>query len=77
MLNKVLTDKLIFLFKQSSTFIDYEGLEVSFEKNLAATSENISSISLDTKLKIPKDYLDFLQLFNGCLLYKYQDIGGF
>jgi hypothetical protein len=77
MLNNVLTDKLSSLFRQSIDFIDYEGLKVTFEKNSSATSQDIASMSADTKIKLPKDYLDFLQLFDGCVLFKFQDLGGF
>ena len=77
MINKVLTDKLNSLFRHSINFIDREGLEVTFEKNSPATFQEISSLSKDPEIKIPKDYLDFLQLFDGCRLFKYQDLGGF
>jgi len=77
MLNKVLTDKLNSLFRQSTDFIDYEALQVTFEKNSSATLQDIASMSADTKIKLPKYYLDFLQLFDGCVLFKYQDLGGF
>src|SRR5687767_13133950 len=77
MLNKVLTDKLNSLFRQSTDFIDYEALQVTFEKNSSATLQDIASMSADTKIKLPKYYLDFLQLLDGCLVFKYQDLGGF
>jgi hypothetical protein len=77
MLNKDLTDELNSLFRQSMDYVDYEGLKVTFERKTSATLQDIASISADTKIKLPKDYLDFLQLYDGCVLFKYQDLGGF
>jgi SMI1 / KNR4 family (SUKH-1) len=77
MLNKNLLDSLNIRFGQEGGFMDYEGLEVVFEKNSPATLQDVTSTLLENGIKIPNDYLDFLQLFNGCKLFKYQDLGGF
>jgi SMI1 / KNR4 family (SUKH-1) len=77
MINKVLTDKLNLLFGQEDDFVDYEGLSVTFQKKIGATQLEIVSLSSDKKFKIPKDYLYFLQKFDGCVLFRYQDLGGF
>jgi hypothetical protein len=77
MKNHILTDKLNLLFDQQDTYIDYEGLTVTFHKNKGATQQELDSVISTEKLKIPQDYIDFLQVFNGCTLFKYQDLGGF
>ena len=39
--------------------------------------EDITAMTLDGKSRIPKDYIDFLKVFDGCTLYRYKDLGGF
>lgn len=70
MLNKILTEKLNALFNQSADFIDYDEMKVTFEKNASATLQDIVSISKNSKITLPQDYLNFLQLYNGCVLFK-------
>jgi len=75
MIKQELVDKLNFFFGQKNVILDYEDLVVTFEKNNGATQNDLDIIS--NKLKIPNDYLDFLQIFNGLTLFKFKDLGGF
>jgi SMI1 / KNR4 family (SUKH-1) len=77
MTNQTPVINLNYLFEQNSDFIDYENLPVTFHKNPGAREEEIAAIATDRNQKIPKDYIDFLRKFNGCTLFKYQDLGGF
>jgi hypothetical protein len=77
MLNKNLADKLNFLFSQETGYIGYGGLEVTFKKNSTATLQDIASALLASGVDIPNEYIDFLNLFNGCTLFEFQDLGGF
>lgn len=70
-------DRLNSLFETEDGFFDYEGLPVLFRKNKSATQQEISHLISKDHLKVPADYLRFLQATNGCVLYQYQDLGGF
>lgn len=68
--------KLKSLF-DSKKGIDYEGLEVNFFQNIGIKAELIENYPLINNLKLPDEYLDFLQLCDGCELFKYEELGGF
>lgn len=70
-----LKQKLDLLFSSEVPFVDYEGLSVTFNKN-APAKEN-DTFLIKPKLKIPQDYIDLLRFYNGCTLFKFEDIGGF
>jgi len=72
-----LRQRLDLHFGQNEDITDYEGLVVSFHKNPAATRSDIVSTIGNNHIKLPEDYCDFLQIFDGCTLFKYQDLGGF
>lgn len=75
MTKQELLNKLNFLFEQKDDFIDYEDLVVTFEKSDGAIQNDIDQIC--NHLKIPKDYIDFLQKFDGWTMFKFNDLGGF
>jgi hypothetical protein len=77
MTNQSLLDKLNFLFNNRDRYFQYEGLEVTFHKEDAATEQYIAQLVKDRGFNIPTDYIEFLRVFNGCTLFKYQDLGGF
>ena len=77
MIDQKLTSKLDFLFEASTNFSDFEGLPVAFSKNNPATQNEIASAFSDGKMKVPNDCLHFLQHYNGCTLFQFQDLGGF
>jgi hypothetical protein len=77
MLAQRLLDRLNSLFEARNDFFDYDGLQVSFHRHKPATHEEISSLISAGNLKLPRDYLDFLQTFNGCTIFEYKDLGGF
>lgn len=77
MITQLLLDKLNALFETKHDLPDYEGLPVSFRKNKPASAEEIASLLTETGLKLPTDYLEFLQSTNGCILFQYEDLGGF
>lgn len=77
MMTQRLLDSLTSFFEIQNSFLDYEGLAVSFRKNRPATQQEISSLLSEDNLKLPGDYLRFLQATNRCVLYQYRDLGGF
>jgi hypothetical protein len=55
----------------------YEGLNVNFFANNSAEPKQIQNVIAFFKERLPNEYIDFLKLYNGCELYKLEDIGGF
>src|SRR4030095_7649912 len=76
MMKQSLINKLALLFSNSRNF-DSEGLEVSFDAGLSATDAELHLLTSRAAITIPQDYLDFLRNYNGCTLFKFEDIGGF
>lgn len=53
---------------------NYDGLPVTFKANPGLDSIHRNSSS---QLKIPSDYIDLLEKYNGFTLFQYEDIGGY
>lgn len=48
----------------------------SCEFNRSVSDEEIEQLVNSTKLKVPKDYLEFLKVTNGCSLFNHELFGG-
>jgi hypothetical protein len=56
---------------------DYYDLDCSFVMNNPATIDNIILSDAYCKHKLPEEYQYFLRYYDGGILYKHKDIGGF
>jgi len=43
-------------------------------KNAGATDEDIALLLGEKEVRVPQDYLTLLKHFNGCILFKYNDL---
>lgn len=76
-MNRPLFDKLYGLFEPYHNFLDYEGLPVTFHKNIGASDSEIASLIENEASKLPEEYLDLLRHFNGFRLFVYEELSGF
>ena len=70
-------NKIDTLLNLSGSYFDYEGLPVRSHCNPGASNEDLNLISVDSSIFLPEDYIQFLKLHNGCVLFSYEDLGGF
>jgi hypothetical protein len=55
--------------------LNYEGMPVTFNRNEKKDIQfDLSRMHIPT---IPEEYLEFLNNYGGCTLFKYDDLGGF
>ncbi|HEY9262157.1 SMI1/KNR4 family protein [Chitinophaga sp.] len=54
-----------------------EGLEATFTFNKGATENGIAEADGFFKNNIPTEFIEFLKLYNGCILFNVDGIGGF
>lgn len=57
--------------------VTYEGLSSEVLMNGPASEKDIVDIEHALRKKIPDDYLTFLKNYNGGILFKFEDLGGF
>ncbi|GHT09376.1 hypothetical protein FACS189426_07600 [Bacteroidia bacterium] len=64
-------------YDKGGKIIDCENLDCSFIMNSPATIENILKCDAYCKQKLPEEYKYFLKYYDGGILYKYENLGGF
>jgi len=72
-----LIQKLENLFKTEVILTNSENMPVSCISNGSISEDRLKSFTADLEFKLPKDYLDFLKIFNGCTIFNYDDLAGF
>ena len=66
------------LFQTDSGFtISFEGLKVVSEANIGASELELQKMSSYLSYTPPEEYIEFLRNFNGCDIFRYDNIDGF
>lgn len=77
MISENLIEKLENLFRTGISLINNENMPVSCISNGSIDENSLISFNNDLKIKLPKDYLDFLKSFNGCTIFNYDNLAGY
>ena len=77
MISQNLLKKLENIFSTEVVLKNNENKPVSCISNGSISEENLNSIINDLRIKLPKDYLDFLSFYNGCTIFNYDNLAGF
>ncbi len=77
MISQNLIEKLENLFSTEIVLTNNENMPVTCISNGSISDDNLELFNKDFKIKLPKDYLNFLKRFNGCTIFNYENLAGF